>query len=61
MTDYANREKHARMDFSIDNSLLENITVDKESVYLQDAQLPLSRRLKKKFTQSYIDYAGGGL
>lgn len=33
----------------------------KESVYLQDAQLPLSRRLKKKFTQSYIDYVGGGL
>ena len=30
MTDYANREKHAHMDFSIDNSLLENITVDYE-------------------------------
>lgn len=28
MTDYANREKHAHMDFSIDDSLLENITVD---------------------------------
>lgn len=30
MTDYANREKHAHMDFSIDDSLLENITVDYE-------------------------------
>lgn len=28
MTDYAEREKHAHMDFSIDESLLENITVD---------------------------------
>ena len=28
MTDYADREKHAHMDFSIDDSLLENITVD---------------------------------
>lgn len=30
MTDYTNREKHAHMDFSIDDSLLENITVDYE-------------------------------
>lgn len=30
MTDYANREKHAHMDFSINDSLLENITVDYE-------------------------------
>lgn len=30
MTDYANREKHAHMDFSIDDALLENITVDYE-------------------------------
>lgn len=30
MTDYANREKHAHMDFSIDDSQLENITVDYE-------------------------------
>lgn len=30
MTDYANREKHAHMGFSIDDSLLENITVDYE-------------------------------
>ncbi len=30
MTDYADREKHAHMDFSIDDSLLENITVDYE-------------------------------
>lgn len=28
MTDYANREKHAHMNFYIDDSLLENITVD---------------------------------
>lgn len=30
MTDYADREKHAHMDFSIDDSLLENITVNYE-------------------------------
>ena len=30
MMDYANREKHAHMDFSIDDPLLENITVDYE-------------------------------
>lgn len=30
MTDYANREKHAHMDFSIDDSQMENITVDYE-------------------------------
>lgn len=30
MTDYADREKHTHMDFSIDDSLLENITVDYE-------------------------------
>lgn len=30
MTDYAKRKKHAHMDFSIDDSLLENITVDYE-------------------------------
>lgn len=35
--------------------------IGKEHVYLREAQLPLSRRLKKTFTQSYIDFVGGGL
>ncbi len=34
--------------------------VGKESVYLKQEQLPLSRRMKKTFTQCYIDYIGGG-
>lgn len=34
--------------------------VGRETVSLQEVQLPLSRRLKKSFTQSYIDYIGGG-
>ena len=33
----------------------------KESVFLPDAELPLSRRMKKTFTQRYIEYIGGGL
>lgn len=35
--------------------------IGKEHVYLKEEQLPLSRRMKKEFTQSYIDFAGGGL
>ena len=35
--------------------------IGKEHVYLHEIQLPLSRRLKKSFTQSYIDFVGGGL
>lgn len=35
--------------------------IGKEHVYLREVQLPLSRRLKKAFTQSYIDFVGGGL
>lgn len=35
--------------------------IGKEHVYLKGVQLPLSRRMKKAFTQSYIDFAGGGL
>lgn len=35
--------------------------IGKEHVYLPEIQLPLSRRLKKAFTQSYIDFVGGGL
>lgn len=35
--------------------------IGKEHVYLREIQLPLSRRLKKAFTQSYIDFVGGGL
>ena len=35
--------------------------IGKEHVYLKEEQLPLSRRMKKDFTQSYIDFAGGGL
>ena len=34
--------------------------VGRETVSLQEVQLPLSRRMKKSFTQSYIDYIGGG-
>ena len=35
--------------------------IGKESVFLPDAELPLSRRMKKDFTQRYIEYIGGGL
>lgn len=35
--------------------------IGREHVYLKEGQLPLSRRMKKDFTQSYIDFAGGGL
>lgn len=35
--------------------------IGREHVYLKEAQLPLSRRLKKEFTQRYIDFMGGGL
>lgn len=35
--------------------------IGREHVYLKGEQLPLSRRMKKDFTQSYIDYMGGGL
>lgn len=34
--------------------------VGKESVFLREVKLPLSRRMKKSFTQRYIDYIGGG-
>lgn len=34
--------------------------VGKESVFLNEVELPLSRRMKKAFTQRYIDYIGGG-
>ena len=33
----------------------------KESVFLPGVELPLSRRMKKAFTQRYIEYIGGGL
>ncbi len=35
--------------------------ISREYVYLKEERLPLSRRMKKDFTQSYIDFAGGGL
>lgn len=35
--------------------------VGREQVCLREGQLPLSRRMRKDFTQSYIDFAGGGL
>lgn len=35
--------------------------IGKEHIYLKGIQLPLSRRMKKTFTQSYIDFVGGGL
>lgn len=34
--------------------------IGKEHVYLQDAQFPLSRRMKKSFTQRYVDFIGSG-
>lgn len=34
--------------------------VGKESVFLDGVELPLSRRMRKAFTQRYIDYIGGG-
>lgn len=34
--------------------------IGKDSVVLYGVELPLSRRMKKSFTQSYIDYIGGG-
>ena len=34
--------------------------VGKEEIRVRNVQLPLSRRLKKQFTESYIDYVGGG-
>lgn len=35
--------------------------IGREHVCLKGEQLPLSRRMKKDFTRSYIDYIGGGL
>lgn len=35
--------------------------IGREHVYLKSEQLPLSRRMKKDFTRSYIDYVGGGV
>lgn len=35
--------------------------IGREHIDLHGIQLPLSRRMKKEFTQSYIDYMGGGL
>ena len=35
--------------------------VKKESVIVARTELPISRRLKKAFTQEFIDYVGGGL
>lgn len=35
--------------------------IGREHIYLKGEQLPLSRRMKKDFTQSYIDYMGGGV
>lgn len=35
--------------------------IGREHVCLKGKQLPLSRRMKKDFTRSYIDYIGGGL
>lgn len=40
---------------------LDRVTrVDRETVCLEQIRLPLSRRMKKSFTQSYIDFIGGG-
>lgn len=36
-------------------------SVKKEEITVGNAKLPLSRRMRKQFTQQYIDYLGGGI
>lgn len=35
--------------------------VNKEEITVGNAKIPLSRRMRKQFTQQYIDYLGGGI
>lgn len=59
------REKLERMPFSeCTSGCLVNLSyvdrVGKESVLVNTEELPLSRRMKKRFIQDYIDFVGGG-
>lgn len=60
------KEKLAGMAFEECNSgCLVNLRqvrcIGKEKVMVGGFSVPLSRRMKKQFTQSYIDYLGGGI
>ncbi|MGM9592999.1 MAG: LytR/AlgR family response regulator transcription factor [Candidatus Onthomonas sp.] len=59
------REKLERLPFSeCTSGCLVNLSyvdrVGKESVLVNTEELPLSRRMKKRFIQDYIDFVGGG-
>lgn len=59
------REKLGRLPFSeCTSGCLVNLgyvdRVGRESVLVLTEELPLSRRMKKRFTQDYIDFVGGG-
>lgn len=60
------KEKLAGLAFEECNSgCLVNLSqvrrIGKENITVGTFSLPLSRRMKKQFTQSYIDYLGGGI
>lgn len=60
------KEKLAGLSFEECNSgCLVNLSrvrrIGKEDIMVGDFSVPLSRRMKKQFTQSYIDYLGGGI
>lgn len=60
------KEKLAGLAFEECNSgCLVNLSqvryIGKETIMVRDFSVPLSRRMKKQFTQSYIDYLGGGI
>lgn len=60
------KEKLAGLAFEECNSgCLVNLSlvrcIGKETVLVGNTSVPLSRRMRKQFTQSYIDYIGGGI
>lgn len=60
------KEKLAGLAFEECNSgCLVNLSqvrrIGKETIMVGEFSVPLSRRMKKQFTQSYIDYLGGGI
>lgn len=60
------KEKLAELAFEECNSgCLVNLSqvrrIGKEEIIVGNFSVPLSRRMKKQFTQSYIDYLGGGI
>lgn len=60
------KEKLAGLGFEECNSgCLVNLSqircIGKDNIMVRDFSVPLSRRMKKQFTQSYIDYLGGGI